>query len=126
MNGVDVHKYIRPVTLVLPSGGAIEKQLRVRRIHGEFFPAMPVGWVSKLVVAERRTPTPLFVGLILWQQLRMKKSQPLHIYRTVWNRFGLKRRTVYRALAILEDTGLITLQRFKHRSPAITIITEKK
>jgi DNA-binding transcriptional ArsR family regulator len=76
------------------------------------------------IAIERRSPVTIFVGLVLWQQLKMKKSQPLRVSQTVWGKFDLERRTVSRAVAALESAGLATVKRFKHRSPEITIATD--
>jgi hypothetical protein len=64
------------------------------------------------------------VGLLLWQQYRLTRGkQPLKLTRRMRERFGLKRYLMISGLNALEKAGLITVQRFKHRSPLITLVT---
>jgi len=125
MKEFDARDYVRPVTLPLPNDGLVSRQIRVGRLNNDFVPPVPLWWLCQARLAEQRSSIPIFVGLILWQQFKMKKTQPLRISGTVWRKLGLERRAVNRALRALENAGLITVKRFKHRSPAITIMTEK-
>jgi len=121
----NIEDYIQPVTTPLPD---LIKRLRserlgVGKLTGGFIPPMPAQWFFAAcdISDAKRSTKAVRVGAILWQQLKMKKTQPLRISQTVWQKFRLERRAVLRALKALEDGGLITVQRFKHRSPEITI-----
>jgi len=118
---IDVASYLRPA--VLPE--IKNKVLAVGPIREKFVPPVPQRWIiaANKIATKRHSPAPLFVGLILWQRLRMRKRQPLRITKAVWSEFESSRVAVRRALKALEDGGLITVKRFKHRSPEITIVT---
>jgi hypothetical protein len=116
---VDVASFLKPA--VLPEGKT--KVVKIGPVRGKFIPPVPEKWViaANKIAVKRHSPAVLFVGLVLWQRLMMRKRQPLRVTRTVWSEFGLSRPVVRRSLKALEDGGLITVERFKHRSPAITI-----
>ena len=86
-------------------------------------------WVSAVshAVKGETGRTALLAALILWQQHRMNRdNQPLKLTGRMRRKFNLNRYQVRRALTALEKAGLITMQRFKHRSPLITLMTGQK
>src|SRR5215510_11691171 len=125
MNEIDVSQYIIGTpTLPVPK---VERRVRSNRLKDEFIPAIPLWWAiaaGKAGTRRRITGTSL-VGQMLWQQQIMRKSPLVRVSSVVWRKIGLERRLVNRALAALEDAGLIIVERFKHRSPAVTIVTNK-
>ena len=84
------------------------------------FMSGPETW---LIVAHSISPSADWVGLILWQQWRLNRGkQPLKLTGHALRKFGVSKISARRALNALEKAGLITIQRFKHRSPLITIV----
>ena len=123
----DVSEYIISKPLPTLPVGRVGRQIRSGRLSGQFIPAMPLWWAIAAAKAgtRRRITGTSIVGQILWQQQMMRKSQTLHVSRSVWRKIKLDRRLVNRALYALESTGLITVERFKHSSPAITIVMDE-
>jgi DNA-binding transcriptional ArsR family regulator len=117
---IDVASYLRPA--VLPK--IKNEVVAIGPVREKFVPPVPQRWIiaANKIATKRHSPAALFVGLILWQRLRIRKQQPLRITKAVWSEFELSRVAVRRALKALEDGGLITVKRFKHRSPEITIM----
>jgi len=103
------------------------KVVKIKFARQKFFPPMPEWWVIAVhrVVVRHRSLSAWLVGMVLWQQLNMRKRQPLRVTRKVWANFGLSRVVIRRALRVLESGGLIAVQRFKHRTPIITIVTDR-
>jgi DNA-binding transcriptional ArsR family regulator len=104
------------------------KTTRYRVKHDQRFICVPESWATRAfeVAKQRQTAGPLIIGLVLWQRYHMEHAkQPFKLTNNMLSRFGIERRSVTRWLGMLEKAGLISLQRFDHRSPLITIIWER-
>ena len=125
MNYINISRYIIG-TPTLPSP-KVQKQIRSSRLTEQFIPRIPLWWAIAAAKAgrSRRLTGTTIVGQVLWQHQAMRKSATVRLSTVVWRKIGLDRRLVKRALSALEDAGLIKVQRFKHRSPAITILGDK-
>ena len=103
-----------------------EVKHKVRMKHDGLFMCVPEYWAVKAfsLARQQQSPGPVIIGLILWQKFRMEHGkQPLKITNPMLNRFDLKRPFFSKWLAPMETAGLITVQRFKNRSPLITVLT---
>jgi hypothetical protein len=119
---VDVSKYIRPA--VLPEIRDSKKKARIYPLWSHRFMSGPETW---LITAYSISPTAQWVGLILWQQWRLNKGrQPLKLTGRTLRKFGVSKFRARRALSSLETAGLITVQRFRYRSPLVTIVTRSR
>jgi hypothetical protein len=122
---LDSSKYLRPATL--PEIPDSTKRARIYPLWPHRFISVPEWWVIVAPQVSDKSPWPIVVGLILWQQYRLNRGkQPLKLTGPMRRKFGIKRDRVRRALTALEKAGLITMQRFKHRSPLITLMTGQK
>jgi hypothetical protein len=131
----DVSKFSRPVTVTLEEIRNSErkatamiygpvKKSKVYPLWQRRFISYPEEWLFSPAAKGR---TALIVGLILWQQYRLNRcKQPLKLTGTMRRKFGVNRVQVRRALIVLEKAGLIAVQRFRHRSPLITLMTKEK
>jgi hypothetical protein len=127
----DVSKYLRPATLPMAKILAAEKKAmtvlyghnkksKVYPLWQRRFISYPESWLVSLPAKGRSA---LIVGLMLWQQYRLNHGrQPLKLTGTMRRKFGLNRIQVRRALLALEKAGVITVERFRHRSPLITLV----
>ena len=80
---------------------------------------LPLWWLHAAGVLPGRA---LHVGLELWYQAGLCKSEVVHFsYKSV-EQFGVKRHTAYRALKSLEDAGLVAVYRASGRCPVVTIL----
>jgi len=98
---------------------------RQRMKHDKRFMCMSESWAIRVFEIARRkqSPGPVIVGLILWQKFWMERAkQPLKVTNPMLDRFGIKRPFFAKWLGPLEKAGLIQVERFKHRSPLITIM----
>jgi hypothetical protein len=103
------------------------KQSSYQAKHDGRFMCVPELWAIKVfrVARKSQSPGPVIVGLILWQKYRMQHGrQPFTLTNPMLHRFGLGRHFFSKWLAVLEKAGLVSAQRFKHRSPLITILAE--
>ena len=94
--------------------------------HKSRFMCVPEPWAIKVfqMAIKRQTPGPLIAGLLLWQRYHLEEGkQPFRLTNPMLSRFCIERRSMTRWLGMLEKAELISLQRFRHRSPLITIIT---
>jgi hypothetical protein len=114
----EASKYVRPA--VLPEIPDSRKKARIYPLWAHRFMSGPETW---LIAAYSISPTAQWVGLILWQQWRLNRGkQPLKLTGRMLCKFGVSKFKARRVLNALEKAGLITMQRFKHRSPLITIV----
>jgi hypothetical protein len=132
----DVSKYLRAVTWQQIMD---EEKEVMARVHGQnrkskvsvlseyrWMP-YPVDWLLYFPIKGRIRTTAMLVGLMLWQQYKFNKGrQPLKLTGTTRRKFGLRKAQVRRALNALEKASLVTVQRFKHRSPLITLVTGQR
>jgi len=93
--------------------------------HKGRFMCMQEPWAIQAftLARELQTPGPVIVGLIIWQKFWMERGrQPLKVTNSMLHRFGIKRPFFAKWLGPMEKARLIRVQRFKHRSPLITIV----
>jgi hypothetical protein len=125
MDGVDVSKFLRHVELTRPTARIARQRVR----HTSRFVCVDEWWLTMVfkVAIKHQSPGPVAVGLVLWQQYWLNgKQQPLKLTMLTLNKFGLKRHFARKWLAVLEQAGLIKMQRFSHRSPLISIVAEEQ
>src|SRR5262249_26475756 len=122
----DVSKYFRPATM--PEVSDAKKRARVYPVSTRRFVWIDEQWSIRAIQAGiNKSYGAVGVGLLLWQQYRLNhERQPLKLTTRMREKFGIKRRLMDSGLVALEEAGLITVQRFKHRSPRITLVTNKK
>jgi hypothetical protein len=131
---IDTSRFIRPVILgeILnlekkTRKVAFKKETKVYPLWQCRFISFPEDWLTSHLIKWQIRPTALVVAMILWQQYRLNRGrQPLKLTGHMRRKFSLRKSQVRRGLLALEKAGLITMQKFKHRSPLITIVTEQK
>jgi DNA-binding transcriptional ArsR family regulator len=103
----------------LNSGELIRlKPQRSRR----FMPPIPEWWA---VIAMALPGKAYHVGSIVWQECRINRSASCKLTRRVWEKFGIHRHTVSGGLRVLNEAGLIILEKSGKRSPLITIVNDE-
>lgn len=80
---------------------------------------IPIDW---LAAAARLPGRSLHVGVALWITSENYRLHTVPLSNLASLRFGLDRNAKYRALAWLEEAGLIVVQRKLGRAPVITIL----
>ena len=80
----------------------------------------PVDW-SWLTAAASLPGRALHIALAIQFQNGFKQTGTVKLSPTVWRELGLKRHTVYRAVDVLEEAGLISTIRKRGCSPTITL-----
>ena len=99
---------------------------RKRRIEGLFIMG-PIPWVW-IEHAGALPGKALLAGMYIWQQAGMKTSKAARgvgRYESVrfsYRKMGLPESTARRALAALEDAGLVVVERHPGRCPMVTLI----
>ena len=83
------------------------------------FDRIPCGWLE---VAARLPGKSLHAGVALWYVAGLTRSACVPLSNIAGLRFGLDRNAKYRALAWLEDAGLIIVERKLGRAPIVTIL----
>jgi hypothetical protein len=103
---------------------------RLERIHptrppgpvkGERFlkGPVPLAWLE---AAARLPGKSLHAGIALWYAAGVARSAAVPLSNLSGVRFGLDRNAKYRALAWLEEAGLITVERKLGRAPVVTLL----
>ncbi len=80
---------------------------------------IPVAWLAR---AARLRGKALAVGLAIWYQSGLCKTQIIKGTHSLWRKFNISRGSSYPALLNLENNGLISVKRHRGRSPIITIL----
>jgi len=96
-------------------------QLRPKR-RGRFIPSIPEWWAAAAMALPGKA---YHVGSIVWQECRIHGSPSCKLARHVWEKFGLHRHTVRGGLRMLNEAGLIVLEKSGKRSPLITIVNDE-
>ena len=121
----DASKFIRPVVLSeLQPCRAAKAQKVLPKLKEKFF-LVPEVWAVKASRAEgqHRSQGALLIGLLIWREHRFNgDSRRVQLTKAKLRALRIGRYSARSGLAALEKAGLITVQRFKHRSPLITIV----
>jgi len=64
----------------------------------------------------------LRVALVLWYLAGLERSREVTPTWTTWRQFGLTRDIGRRGLLVLEQAGLVTVDRQRGRCPKVTIL----
>jgi hypothetical protein len=123
---VNVSRYIRPVNLEEILDSKKKKPVRVYPLWPHKFVSASQSWLVIAAQASKKSPWTVMTGLALWQQYRFnQRRQPLKLTGPMLRSWGIKKIYARRALKALEKAGLVSVQRFKHRSSLITLATGK-
>ncbi len=102
------------------NGLASENGLRQRRPRREFIRGpLPVDWFGR---AARLPGQALAVALAIWFRRGIEKKLTFSLYPSALKKFGVSRWSAYRALEVLEEDGLIEVDRRRGRTPVVTLI----
>jgi hypothetical protein len=94
-----------------------------------FLPEVPEWWAYRAAVNgnEDKSYGAYFVGHVLWQQYRLhRKATEIKLPIGKMHKGGLGRSYIRTGLKSLEDSGLIRVKRFPHKSPEITLVTDER
>lgn len=80
---------------------------------------LPLHWVER---AARLPGKSLHVGMAVWYSVGLTRSRSVSLSNVSGSAFGVDRNSKYRALAWLEQAGLISVSRKLGRAPVVTII----
>ncbi len=101
---------------------ATKEKRKNKRIEGGFICGpLPLIWIQKACSLGKNTAK---LSLLLWYKHGLTKGQPFYISNLAAEKFGLERRQKYRALSLLEEAGLITIEQDPGNSPTIQVIEE--
>jgi len=119
---VDVSEYIRPVILPKRSLRLVRTRKKIK-LDGKFLGPIPEWWAART----RKHSAGLLIGLLLWRRYYFNGSKnPVKLTGVELRGLGINRQVARRNLAVLEKAGLISLQKFRYRSPLITIIVKEE
>ena len=80
---------------------------------------IPLYWLQKAANLPGRA---LHVGILAWLQAYLGGRMTIYIQTKFRDRFGVSRHAEARALRVLKEAGLITLEQKRGRRPMITIL----
>ena len=101
---------------------ALPKSRRLpRHSRGQKFLWGPIPW-SWIEAAMRLPGRSSDVGIILWQVAGMRKNRIVRFEHKAARSVGIERRAVSRALASLENAGLVEVERKPGRCPVVTLL----
>jgi DNA-binding transcriptional ArsR family regulator len=82
---------------------------------------IPPNWLTACNDMSGKT---IMAALAIWWQAGMHGRSNVKLTTSGLKRFGVDRKAKDRALATLEEAGLVTVQRQKGRNPLITLVTD--
>ncbi|MGE0766247.1 MAG: hypothetical protein AB7L90_07255 [Hyphomicrobiaceae bacterium] len=80
---------------------------------------VPLAWLE---AAARLPGKSLHAGIALWYAAGLARSSAIPLSNIAGGAFGLDRNAKYRALAWLEEAGLVKVERNLGRAPIVTIL----
>ena len=80
---------------------------------------IPWNWVS---ACGRLPGKALHVGMSLWLWKGIKKSTTVKLSVKRLEELGVLRHSAYRALKLMEERGLVSVERHRGRSPVVTLL----
>ena len=85
---------------------------------------VPSAWLMNAAKLPGRS---LHVGMVLWYAAGLSEAGPVHLSNKLCLRFGLDRNAKYRALAWLENAGLIAVRgkKWPHAGPVTILCPER-
>ena len=118
MDPMDPGRLTLPTTSKVPSP---RQQKPPRHQTGERFLKGPIPW-DWLTRAFRLSGKAPHVALALWFQAGLQQNRTVVLSGASLLELGAKRHAGYRGLAVLEQAGLVTVERHPGRSPRVTIV----
>jgi DNA-binding transcriptional ArsR family regulator len=95
--------------------------LRTRR-ERHFLPALPEPLFARLAVLPGKA---LAIYLVLLQRSRMEGENPVALTSACLARFGINRQDKRRALFLMENAGLVRVERRGRRNPLVRLLEDK-
>jgi len=92
-----------------------------RETSDRFGRAVPLAWLSRAAAQPGKA---LHVALALWSAANLQGHRTLVLSNKSSGYFCVDRNAKYRALAALEEAGLISVRRHLGKSPVVTIINQ--
>jgi hypothetical protein len=121
MDDINLEKLTLPSALKLTS----EDNKRLpRHKPGEKFLKGPVpwNWISAATKLSGKAP---HVAIALWFLAGIKKSHTIALSGKLLEDIGVKRNAAYRGLTVLEEAGLISVNRHRGRLSIVTLLDMK-
>jgi len=119
-----MHKELEGELDVEPERYALNQSVRVRpsdTTYTEFLRGpIPLVWLQKAAKLRGKAPS---LVMVLWYYVGLTNSWKVRPSSTVLKKFGIERRSGYRALTSLENAGLIEVERRRGARPLVTILS---
>jgi hypothetical protein len=93
-----------------------------------YFPIVPKWWLDRAAIEAKESYSTgaCYIGSLIWLQSKLAKNTAgLKLPVMLLKKAGFGRYYIATSLRVLENAGLITVQRFDHKSPEITLITSQ-
>lgn len=90
-----------------------------KKTDGRCTVSIPFSW---LMAAAALPGKSLHIGVALWHLAGVKQSKSIELSNKFARQFSVDRNSKYRALAWLEEAGLISVQRVLGQSPSVTLL----
>jgi len=86
---------------------------------GQFAVSIPISW---LIAAAALPGKSLHVGIALWHLSEVRQSKSIAFSNKAARQFSVDRNSKYRALAWLEEAGMVSVRRVIGQSPSVTLL----
>lgn len=91
------------------------------KIQGEFLKGpIPLAWLGR--AAKLPGKASLATALAIMFEVGRRRSQEIILTTAILKRFGVNRKAKYRALKLLEKTGLISVVRRPRKNPLVSVL----
>ncbi len=99
----------------------IKPSFHAPKVRGEFLKGpIPLSWLG--TAAKLPGKAPLAVALAIMFEVGRRRSSTITLTTAILERFGVNRKSKYRALQRLEKAGLISVARRPHKNPLVAVL----
>jgi hypothetical protein len=102
-----------------PRTGPTDRRRAGRRRREYIRGPLPLAWMARAAGLPGRS---LAVALAIWFRRGVERSATFPLYPSALRRMHVSRWSGYRALAALEEAGLVSVERQPGRCPVVTIL----
>lgn len=95
---------------------------KLKKFEGRFIKGpIPLSWIVEACKLGGQVPK---LAYVIWYLAGMNKSPWFRLNPGAWKQFSIERHSLYRALNLLEEKGLIEVLRKRGKSAEIRVIKE--
>ena len=114
----DINKFRIPGKNFNPREPQNKSEPKKKKIGSFIKGPIPLYWIKK---ALKLAPCAIRIGMVLWYISGLRKNETFILSNVMLKKFDIGRHTKYRGLKLLEEAGLIEIEKRFKKNPKVTI-----